>query len=116
MVAADPATTKIIYFSASDMPNLLRGEWEPPAHQDGDARTSIYRTVDGSPWERLTGGLPQPLDYMAYALVTDPENPGHLYAGLANGDVWYTEDYGDHWNQLPFNLGRINRVMIALYP
>jgi len=61
-----------------------------------------------------SGGLPQPLDYMAYALVTDPGAPGHLYAGLSNGDVWHTADFGDNWNQLPFNLRRIERSMILI--
>lgn len=114
MVAADPAKPEVYYLSASDMPSLLRGEWEPPAHQDGDARTHIYRAVDGSPWEKLKGGLPQPLDYMAYALITDPANPGYLYAGLANGEVWHTTNYGDTWAKLPVNLGSINRTMIMI--
>ena len=51
---------------------------------------------------------------MAYALIPDPNLTGHLYAGLANGDVWYTQDYGDSWNKLPFNLGGIHRSMIMI--
>ncbi|MBI3361783.1 MAG: hypothetical protein HY023_11810 [Chloroflexi bacterium] len=51
---------------------------------------------------------------MAYALITDPNAPGHLYVGLSNGDVWYTSDYGDSWRQLPFNLRGIHRSMIML--
>jgi hypothetical protein len=116
MVAADPEKPEVYYLSASVMPSLLRREWEPPAHQDGDARTHIYRAVNGSPWIKLDGGLPQPLDYMAYALVTDPSATGHLYAGLANGDVWHSGDYGDTWTQLPLNLGSIHRTMIMLFP
>ena len=65
-------------------------------------------------WKRLSGGLPQPLDYMAYALVTDPSAPGHLYAGLSNGDVWHTADYGDNWQQLPLNLGSVYFRMVIL--
>ena len=51
---------------------------------------------------------------MAYALITDPAAPGHLYAGLANGDVWHTQDHGDSWVQLPLNLGGIHNTMISL--
>ena len=52
--------------------------------------------------------------YMPYALLTDPRAPGHLYAGLSNGEVWHSEDYGSRWRKLPFDLGRIHRTMIAL--
>jgi len=113
-VAADPARPEIWYLSASGMPNMLRGEFTPPAHNDGHANAHIYRTVGGVSWEKLAGGLPDHLDYMAYALITDPDAPGHLYAGLANGDVWHTQDYGATWTRLPFNLGSIQRVMISL--
>ena len=49
---------------------------------------------------------------MAYALVTDPREPGHLYAGLANGEVWHGEDHGDVWTRLPVDLGGVRRSMV----
>ncbi len=69
---------------------------------------------DGA-WHKLGGGLPQPLAYMAYALITDPDAPGHVYAGLSNGDVWQSTDHGDSWTKLPFNLTGIHRSMILLH-
>jgi photosystem II stability/assembly factor-like uncharacterized protein len=114
MVAADPIQPEVWYLSAGGMPNLLRREFVPPAHVDGKANASIYRSVGGARWECLRGGLPEPLDYMAYALVTDPNASGQLYAGLSNGDVWHTQDYGDSWVQLPFNLGSIHNTMILI--
>jgi hypothetical protein len=114
MVAADHERPEVWYFSASDLPKLWRGEFEPPAHKDGQANAHIYRSVGGAAWEQLSGGLPEPLDYMAYALVTDPNASGHLYAGLANGDIWHTKDYGDSWQQLPLNLGGIHHTMIMI--
>jgi len=114
MVAADRQRPEVWYFSASNLPKLWKGEFEPPAHRDGQANAHIYRSVGGAKWERLSGGLPEPLDYMAYALITDPEATGHLYTGLANGDVWHTENYGDTWKQLPFNLGGIHHTMIII--
>ncbi len=81
---------------------------------DGQANAFIYRSAGGAAWEKLGGGLPQPLTHMAYALLTDPAAPGHLYAGLSSGDVWQSTDHGDHWQQLPFNLGGIQRMMIIV--
>jgi len=114
MVAADPQRPEVWYFSASNLPKLWRGEFTPPAHHDGQANAHIYRSVGGAAWEQLSGGLPETLNYMAYALVTDSESPGHLYTGLANGDVWQTVDYGDSWEQMPFNLGGIHHTMIMI--
>lgn len=107
--AADPAEPTIWYASISPA-----GLTQPQGHVDGDARTFIFRSRGGGPWQKLGGGLPQPLDYMAYALMIDPQAPGHLYAGLANGDVWHTADHGDNWRQLPFNLGGIHRSAVIV--
>lgn len=113
-VAADPARPEVWYVSAAENPSLLRGEFTPPAHNDGNAKAHIFRSVGGAPLEKLRGGLPEPLDYMAYALEIDPKAPGHLYAGLANGDVWHTADHGDTWTQLPLNLNAIHTHMLIL--
>jgi photosystem II stability/assembly factor-like uncharacterized protein len=114
MVAADPGRPEVWYLSASPMPKLLRGEFIPPAHQDGQARAAIYRSVGGAALEKLSGGLPEPMDYLAYSLVTVPEEPGHLYAGLSNGEVWHTDDYGDSWTLLPFNMGSVRARMVVM--
>jgi hypothetical protein len=114
MVAADPERPEVWYLSASNLPKLLRGEFTPPAHHDGQANAHIYRSVGGAPWEQLSGGLPEPLDYMAYGLITDPFTPGLLHAGMSNGDVWHTVDYGDTWEQLPFQFNGIHHTMILV--
>ena len=109
--AADPARPEVWYVSASPM----LASWiepVPAAHVDGKANAYIFRSMGGGAWEKLAGGLPQPLNYMAYALLTDPAAPGHLYAGLSNGDVWHSTNYGDAWTQLPFNLKSIHRALI----
>ena len=108
--AADPERPEVWYLSAG--PYGWKGE--PQAHVDGHANAAIYRSAGGAPWERLSGGLPQPLTHLAYALQTDPGAPGHLYAGLSSGEVWHTADYGDSWEKLPFNLGRIYPTMIVI--
>lgn len=113
-VAADPEQPEIWYISAAPYGTFPYFWRIPTAHWDGQAHASIFRSTPDGRWKKLAGGLPQPLDYMAYALLTDPAEPGHLYAGLSNGDVWHTVDYGDSWQRLPLNLGSIARSMILL--
>ncbi|MBI5829946.1 MAG: hypothetical protein HZB20_10510 [Chloroflexi bacterium] len=111
--AADPLRPDVWYASRSPM-WLLAKPGAPAAHIDGYTHAHIFRSMGGAPWEKLSGGLPQPLDYMAYALLTDLAAPGRLYAGLSNGDVWQTTDYGDSWHRLPFNLKGIHRSLAIL--
>lgn len=113
-VVADPVEPEIWYLSAAEQANVLRGEFTPPGHEDGKADAHIYRKKGNAPWEQLSGGLPEPLDYMAYDLAVVPDHPGLLFAGLRNGQVWQTEDYGDHWALMPFNLGRVHNAMIVI--
>jgi photosystem II stability/assembly factor-like uncharacterized protein len=105
-VAADPARPEVWYVSVSTGP--LK------AHGDGDAQAAIFRSMDGGPWQRLAGGLPEPMNYMPYALLPDHDAPAHLYAGMSNGDVWHSTDHGDSWQRLPLNLGGIHRSLIML--
>lgn len=104
--AADPAQPDLWYASISPGPMK--------AHSADNAQAYIFRSMGGSGWEKLSGGLPQPLNHMPYALLTDRDAPGHLYAGMSNGDVWHTTDHGDHWQQLALNLGNIWTSMVML--
>lgn len=103
-VAADPVHPEVWYVSASPGPYK--------AHSKDNAQAHIFRSVGGASWEKLSGGLPQPLNSMPYVLLTDRNVSGHLYAGLSNGDAWFTEDHGDHWAKLPFNLGGIHTAVM----
>ena len=105
-VAADPAQPDIWYISVSPGPGR--------AHSGNDAQAAIFRSMNGRPWEKLSGGLPEPMNHMPYALLTVPGAPGHIYAGFSDGDVWHSMDLGDHWRKLPFNLGRIHRMAVVL--
>jgi hypothetical protein len=104
-VAADPLRPEVWYLSAS--PGAFK------AHSKANAQAFIFRN-EGTSWRQLSGGLPQPLDHMPYALLTEGGAPGLIYAGLSNGDIWHSADYGEQWAQLPFNLGRIERSLIML--
>jgi len=41
---------------------------------------------------------------MPYALVTLPDQPGWLLAGLRGGRVLITDDAGETWSRLPARL------------
>ena len=103
--AADSMRPEVWYLSAS--PGAFK------AHSENNAQAFIFRN-DGDRWQRLGGGLPQPLDSMPYALLTDPGAPGHIYAGLSNGNIWHGSEYGDYWEQLPINFGSIQRSLVML--
>jgi len=51
---------------------------------------------------------------MPYSLLTPKSEPGCVYAGLSNGDVWRSLNQGDTWEQLPFNLFSIRQQMVIL--
>ena len=103
-VAADPAQPDVWYASLAPSPRS--------AHSEHDAQAAIVRAIGGAPWQTLTGGLPQPLNYMPYALLTDPDAPGHVYAGFNNGEVWQATDYGETWHRLPIQFGNIQRTLL----
>lgn len=105
--AADPVDADVMYVSAAKGPGR--------AHGKGAAGARIYRSRAGGPWSALEGGLPTPLEAFPYALVTDPGSPGHVYAGLSDGAVWFTVDQGDHWVRLAVDLPAVERVMVALW-
>ena len=111
--AADPERPEVWYVSASPLAVWPRFWRMPVAHVDGAAHAAIYRSAGGSSWERLGGGLPQRLDHMAYGLATDVEHPGHVVAGLADGAVWHSEDYGDTWTRLPLSMGGVRRAFLV---
>lgn len=104
--AADPATPEVWY--ASLAPSASR------AHSNGRSEAMIYRAEGGANWVPLTGGLPQPLQEMPYALLTDPAQAGHLYAGLAGGQLWHSSSYGDEWRPLSLRFSRIDRSLVML--
>jgi len=105
-VAADPAKPEVWY--ASLAPNPFK------AHSEHNAQALIARSIGGTPWQPLSGGLPQPLKHMPYALLSDPTAPGHVYAGLSNGEVWHSTNHGDTWYKLPFCLKGIHRTLLLL--
>jgi hypothetical protein len=95
--AADPEKPEIWYICVAPSPMNAFGK-EPEIY--------LYRGTGGAGWQPI-GWQAHPLPVAPTALTTIPGAPGHLYAGLHNGDIWHTADYGDSWEKLPFSFDGI---------
>jgi hypothetical protein len=95
--AADPEKPEIWYVCVAPSPFNAFGK---------DPKTHLYRAAGGAGWQPI-GWQAHPLSVTPTALTTVPGASGHLYAGLYNGDVWHTTDYGDSWIKMPFSFAGI---------
>ena len=102
--AADPQKPEVWYVSVAPGPGKAYG---------ARAEAYLYRATGGADWQPI-GWEKHPLSSMPIALVTHPEETGIIYAGLTNGEVWQSEDYGDHWQRLPIKFSRVYRSMLIL--
>jgi len=102
--AADAERPEVWYVSVAPSPGKAYGL---------PAKAYLYRATGGAGWQPI-GWESHPMQHMPISLVTDPTAPGHLYAGITNGDVWHSPDYGDSWQQMPFNLKGIWRSMMII--
>jgi hypothetical protein len=101
---ADPEHPEIWYVCVASSPMNAFGD-NPAIY--------LYRATGSAGWQPI-GWRDHPLPVAVTALTTVAGAPGHLYAGLYNGDVWHSVDYGDSWEQLPFNLGGIWPSLLVL--
>ena len=103
-LTVDPTDPEHWYVSAAPGPMQ--------AHGSGRADAHLYRWQGEGPWERLTGGLPDPLDSMLYALTAAD---GSLFAALSDGRLYRSGDRGDSWEPLTLDGDGLERV-VALAP
>jgi len=103
-VAADPDDPQRWFVSASTGPFR--------AHRQGDPQAHVYRRENGG-WRALEGGLPDPFPAMPYALVSLGET---VLAGLANGDLWQSDDRGDTWSRCGFEGDALTRLVALAAP
>lgn len=73
----------------------------------------LYRSRNGDDWEPI-GWQAHPLPMAPTALVSLAGVPGSLIAGLRNGDIWHSTDYGDTWQQVPVNMRGIWFSLLVL--
>jgi photosystem II stability/assembly factor-like uncharacterized protein len=102
--AADPQKPEVWYVSVAPGPGKAYGV---------EAEAYLYRASAGADWQPIGWGS-HPLSSMPIALITAPTESGQLYAGLTNGEVWQSKDYGDTWQKMPFELPPIRRSMILI--
>jgi photosystem II stability/assembly factor-like uncharacterized protein len=83
-----------------------------------DFRCRVYRTEDaGRSWSALSDGLPQEPSYgvvLRDALWTDDADPGGVYFGNRNGEVYASADQGDSWEQVAGHLPDVLCVRAAV--
>ena len=101
-VAVDPDDPDCWYLSASTGPFAAHGRRDPQAF--------LYRRRGQGAWRPLGGGLPEPLPSMPYALIAAE---GRLFAGLADGQIWASDDRGDNWTAMRLH-GEVLPSLVAL--
>jgi photosystem II stability/assembly factor-like uncharacterized protein len=100
-LAPDPIDPETWFISASTGPG--------PAHGGANPEAFLYRWHGPQgPWQRLSGGLPDPLPAMPYALAIDAET---MYAGLSNGEIYCSSDRGDIWQHLAHGGDRLPSIV-----
>ena len=99
-VTVDPKDPDCWYLSASTGPYAAHGGRDPQAR--------IYRRRAPEPWRPLTGGLPEPLPAMPYALLT---TQNRLFAGLVNGELWESRDRGESWSRCGLQGDRLDSLL-----
>ena len=102
--AADPEKPEIWYVCVGSSPMNAFG---------GNPKVYLYRSTGGAGWQAI-GWQPHPLPVTPTALTTVPGAPGHLYAGLYNGHVYHSSDYGDGWSKMPFSFDGIWYSLLVL--
>ncbi len=87
-LAADAEDPTLVYVSAAAGPGR--------AHGEGFSDAAIYRRVEDGRWEPVLEGLAA----FPYALCSDPEAAGTLYAGLGDGTILRSADAGEGWEEV----------------
>jgi photosystem II stability/assembly factor-like uncharacterized protein len=77
-----------------------------------DADSRVMRTRDGGrSWDELTNGLPEHIIGNVEAMAMDVWDGGYaLFAATTDGDVFGSEDEGEHWQHLAKGLPAISKV------
>jgi hypothetical protein len=116
-IHAEPAASSFGFVVAvhPDDPDTA---WFVPAHSDEkrapiDGRVIVTRTRDGgASFDVLTDGLPQRHAYdlvLRHALDVSDDGD-HLAFGSSTGNLWVTDDQGDHWHNVANHLPPVYSV------
>jgi photosystem II stability/assembly factor-like uncharacterized protein len=100
-----PSRPKVAFTAAAAVP--------PPEWPKG-ANSAFFRSEDQClTWERLSGGLPEPIAAAPRCTGGDPEDPDAVFVGMTDGSVWMTEDGGESFRQIVQGLPQITSIQVA---
>jgi photosystem II stability/assembly factor-like uncharacterized protein len=92
---------------------FMAGAITAPTHwrKNGTADSRIARSRDsGKSWEILNKGLPEHVRGNFEAMVMEIwEHSFCLFAGTTDGDVFYSDDEGEHWSGIATGLPPISK-------
>jgi photosystem II stability/assembly factor-like uncharacterized protein len=96
-IEIDPSNPDVLY---ACLWRARQGPWED-GNSYGGAGGGIFKSTDGgSTWNKLGGGLPDPL-VQAYVAIA-PSNPQRLYTSLAGphgSELYRSDDAGASWSK-----------------
>lgn len=78
-----------------------------------DGRFRVYRSRNGGKnWQATGKGLPEGrfVGVLRDAMATDGMAPAGVYVGTTMGEVFWSNNAGDSWKQLPYTFPRIEMV------
>jgi len=80
---------------------------------------AVWRSMDqGASWQSLTHGLPGPNDFQSVyreAMDVDGHESEGVYVGTSNGEVYGSNDLGEHWMRMPGTLPPVLSVTAATF-
>ena len=79
-------------------------------------KPAVFRTRDGGKtWTRQDRGLPRRAWYTVYrqAMAQDGRDPLGLAFGTTSGDVYLSDDLGDHWHCVVRHLPKLQSINAA---
>ena len=110
-VAVDPVDPDTLVVSAAPGPQQ--------AHNPMSAESAIYRRSEGSRWQQIHAGLPQPRGLLTSVLASNEAEPHVFYAGNNKG-IFRSADAGLTWQELSIpwptgtQVGRVDALIIVL--
>lgn len=80
-------------------------------------KPAVYRTTNGGDsWEALRNGLPEDafVSVLRQAMAVDGCDEPGVYVGTTSGQIFYSRDAGDHWQEMPVVVPRIQSLNVVM--
>ena len=114
-----PYTRAVTLFFERPEILLISGGPDAPTAWDrpGRARMGIYRSDDGGDhWSPVTEGLPDPIEGEVDRFAHHPRQPGRVWLGSGDGNVFESVDFGATWHQIAEGLGAVRALTAVVMP